>query len=105
MDDIFGVFRGNTSEFKEFIDRTNNIYPEILLNFNTNSNQIEFLDVTIYKYIKYTPYLDVNINVNSIEEIKMGHRLYIKPGNTITVIDKSSFIKASTKEAVIYNQL
>ena len=59
----------------------------------------------VYKYVQITPYLSKCNTLENNYKTMLGHNVYIKEGNTMSILNNNSFQKNSTKEGVILGQL
>ena len=50
IDDIWGIFSGNSIQFQNFVEYLNNVHETIKFTEVFSSIEINFLDVTIYRY-------------------------------------------------------
>ena len=49
IDDIWGIFSGNSTEFQSFVEYLNNVHKTIKFTEEFSSEEINFLDVTTYR--------------------------------------------------------
>ena len=59
--------------------------------------------------MKITPTIDMTTiditNIQKQKDIKLGHKLFIKDGNTVSIINKKSYISESIKKSTAFGQL
>jgi hypothetical protein len=89
LDDIFGVWEGNMTDFILFIQSVNGIDPNIQITSTTSLSDVQFLDLVIFK----TSYS------------KLSTMVYLKPTSSLKLIHPKSLHPRHLKEAVIYSQI
>lgn len=104
VDDIFGIFKGNIYEFKDFIFKLNTTDPQIKLTFQYSYSNIQFLNVNVFLHnstICTAPFIK-STSSQSLVHSKSGHANHIKINcirNMIATYFKLSSYKSHFKKA------
>ena len=93
LDDILLIWTYSESEFWEFYDTLNNHSPSIKLKATIQPDQVDFLDVTIYKGKQF--------NESGILDTKV----YFKPTDTHQLFHKNSFHPKHTFAGILKSQI
>lgn len=93
LDDIAIAWEHSRSDFQEFFDILNSSHVSIKLSQNVQDNQLEFLDVLIFK--------GANFERNGILDTKV----YFKPTDSHALLHKSSYHPKHTFTGLIKSQL
>ena len=56
LDDLFFLFRGTLQELLEYQTFLNSLVPNISLTFNYNTSSVDFLDITVFKFVSRSHY-------------------------------------------------
>lgn len=88
IDDIFAIYRGSEDEIRSHINYLNQFHNTIKFTSCIDRDQIDFLDVTVYRKPDNT----------------IGTRLYTKPTNTGQYLNASSFHPHHQIESIAYSQ-
>ncbi|XP_071150448.1 uncharacterized protein [Mytilus edulis] len=88
-DDGFLLFKGSEQSLKEFYQIANSIYPLLKFTHEISNNQIQFLDVTIFKGTRF--------ETEKILDVK----LYRKPTDNYQYLENSSAHPASVFKGFI----
>ena len=89
LDDIFLVWKGTLAELSLFLNQINDIHPTIKFTCQYSSNEMNFLDTTIY--------ID-------IPKKRFMSKLYTKPTDTGTLLHYNSHHPKHTFNNIIYSQ-
>lgn len=87
IDDIFGIFRGSTSEWDEFLQAANQVDPHIRLTAHTDPAEVPFLDLVVFR-----------------DGDSLGTRLHRKPTDTLQYVRASSMHPTHTHTAIATSQ-
>lgn len=93
LDDIFGIWTHSKSDFEDFISVLNNHHDAITVKHNLQSEEIEFLDTQVF-FMR-----------ESIENWRLGTRVYFKPTDTHVLLHKNSFHPKHTFKGIVKSQL
>jgi len=93
IDDVFCIWPGNQDDLKKFIDYLNESHPTIKFTFESSTNTVDFLDLTIYKGDRY--------NRTGILDIKP----YFKKTNKFQYLQYSSSHPRKTFSSLIKGEL
>ena len=93
LDDIFLVWTHSENEFWQFFDTLNNHHDSIKLKATIEMDQIDFLDVTLFKGNRFSK---TNI---------LDTKVYFKPTDTHQLLHKSSFHPKHTFAGILKSQL
>ena len=93
LDDILIVWTHTEAEFYKFLETLNNHHPSIKLKASIDRNQINFLDVTLFKGEKFS------------KTMILDSKVYFKPTDTHDLLHKSSFHPKHTFAGVLKSQL
>jgi len=88
LDDIFFLWPGDQASLKQYEHFLNNLLPNIEINLNYSSKEINFLDITIY-----------------IHSNKLHTKVYFKKTDTHQLLHKESFHPQHIFKAIIKSQL
>ena len=89
LDDIFLIWKGTLPEFDIFLDHINNLHETINFTCQYSTNEMNFLDTTIY--------IDITKN-------RFMSKLFIKPTDTATLLHYHSYHPKHTFSNIIYSQ-
>ena len=87
LDDIFILWTGNLEQLLDFQTHINAIHPTIKFTVEYSTEEINFLDTTIY-----------------ISKKEFKSKLYIKPTDTKSLLHYTSYHPNHTKSNIIYTQ-
>ena len=93
LDDIFGLWEHSTEEFEQFIQILNTHHASITVKYVTNKEQIDFLDVTVFK--------GKDFNTTG----KLDLRVFFKPTDTHALLHKTSFHPTHCFAGIVKSQL
>jgi hypothetical protein len=93
LDDIFFIWPGTTEELKIYETYLNNLIPDIKITLNHNTEEINFLDLIIYKS---------ELNEN---ESTLLTRVYFKPTDSHQLLDGNSFHPKHTCRGILKSQI
>jgi uncharacterized protein (UPF0297 family) len=95
LDDIFMIWQHTKAEFDEFFEILNNHDPNIKLKATIDEMSVDFLDVTVYKGLKYetTGYLDYKVYFKPTDSHQLLHKKSFHPPHTFKGIVKSQIIR------------
>ena len=93
LDDLFFVWIGTMDELREFEDYLNSIIPDIKITFTASTEQVDFLDTTVYKFYE-------SENVGTLKT-----RVFFKETDTHQLLHKLSFHPKHTFKSVLKSQL
>ena len=93
LDDIWGVWPGSETEFKQFVTLLNSCDPSIQLTYELNDSSIDFLDTTIFKGPDFLTTCTFDIKV------------FFKKTDTHALLHKNSFHPKHTYKGLIKSQL
>ena len=93
LDDIFMIWTHTNTDLQHFLKKANNIHPKIKLSITTNHNNIDFLDLTIYKH--------TNFHTTG----KLDTKPYVKPTNPQNYLHYTSHHPPHTFTGIIKGQL
>lgn len=88
IDDIFAIYRASEDEVRDHIDSLNQFHPTIKFTNVINRNNIDFLDVTVYRN----------------QDHSIGTKLFITPTNTGQYLNASSHHPKHQIESIAYSQ-
>ena len=89
IDDILFLWKGTRQSLEKFIQHTNTLHPTIKLTFEISTNEINFLDTTIY--VDKSNY-------------RLATKLYRKPTNKNLILHYTSKHPLHIKRSIIYSQ-
>lgn len=92
LDDIEGIWKGSLESFKGFMNKFNQLHPKIKLTFEYSYTSINFLDVTLYKGIRYR--VEQRLDIKPYAKA-MNRYLYIPEHSYHPTSAKSGFIKGN----------
>ena len=93
LDDIFMVWEHSRQDFNQFFETLNTAHPNIKLKSNIQSQELEFLDVLIYK------------GQNFDKHNTFDTKVYFKPTDSHALLHKNSFHPKHTFAGIIKSQL
>jgi hypothetical protein len=95
LDDIFMIWQHSKEAFTEFLAILNNHDPNIKLKAQIDELSVDFLDVTLYKGIKYetTGYLDYKVYFKPTDSHQLLHKKSFHPPHTFKGLVKSQIIR------------
>lgn len=93
LDDIFMIWEHDRDSFNQFFQTLNTAHPNIKLKSNIQENELEFLDVLIYKGENFGKY-------NTFDT-----KVYFKPTDSHALLHKDSFHPKHTFSGIIKSQL
>ena len=93
LDDIWGTWEHSTEEFEEFIQVLNTHHASITVKYVTNKEQIDFLDVTVFK--------GKDFNTTG----KLDQKVFFKETDTHALLHKTSFHPAHCFTGIVKSQL
>lgn len=66
IDEIFIIWIGSAEDLQEFVDRINSIHPTIKFTYESDDQELTFLNMTVYKGPNFntTGLLDIKIHIN-----------------------------------------
>jgi hypothetical protein len=77
-DDIFMIWTGSETELKLFIEETNRMHPTLKFTFEYSTQEVNFLDITIFK------------GKNFLSKGILDTKVYTKPTDTFMYLEPSS---------------
>lgn len=97
LDDIFLLWIYSLQEFQEFLDTYNTHHPTIKFTANIQTQEIEFLDVTIFKGKRFQTQniLDTKVHFKKTDTHELLHKNSYHPKHTFSGILKSQIIRFS----------
>ena len=93
LDDIFMIWDHSVAEFNDAFRILNTAHPNITLKSNVQENELEFLDVLVYKGKKFR------------ETGKFDTKVYFKPTDSHALLHKKSYHPKHTFSGIIKSQL
>ena len=88
IDDLFFVWKGTEEELKRFLEEINKVHPTIKFDYTYSKDEINFLDLTIYKS----------------EKRKLATKVYKKPTDRQSYLYRSSAHPNHLKKSIPYGQ-
>jgi len=92
LDDIFFIFSGTEDELNQYLTFLNNLIPGIVLEMSYNLENINFLDITIFKY-------------TNNENCTLQTKTYFKETDTHSLLHKFSYHPKHTFHSIITSQI
>ena len=93
LDDVWGIWPGSETEFKDFMSILNAHDPSIQLTYELSDSTIDFLDTTIYKGPEF--------HLTSLFDIKV----FFKKTDTHALLYKNSFHPKHTYKGLVKSQI
>lgn len=93
IDDVFFIWCGSEQDLIDFQTFLNNLIPGIKITLNWSTDQVNFLDTTLYRQKQITGFSDV-----------VGTKVYFKPTDTHQLLHPHSFHPKHTCRGVIKSQ-
>ncbi len=93
LDDIWGIWTHGMEEFRKFTHHLNHQQKSIKIKFETNSLEVNFLDVVTYK------------GPNFSETGHLDYKVYFKPTDTHCLLHRDSFHPSHTFRGILKSQL
>jgi len=93
LDNIWGIWTHTTEEFKTFTDILNSHHPSIKITSETNSKEINFLDVVTFK--------NLDFEVTG----RLSSKVYFKPTDSHNLLHQDSFHPKHTFSGIVKSQL
>ena len=95
LDDIFMIWTHSEEEFWEFFDSLNKHHESITLKATLDQNQIDFLDVTVFKGPRFRTenILDSKVFCKPTDTHQLLHKKSFHPKHTFSGILKSQFLR------------
>jgi hypothetical protein len=93
LDDIFIIWPHSKAEFNEFFQILNSHHDSINLKATINENEVNFLDVTVFKGNKFK------------QEGTLDTRVYFKPTDSRQLLHKKSYHPRHTYKGLIKSQI
>ena len=93
LDDIFMVWDHGRENLETFIKIMNSHHPSVKLTANIQENEIEFLDISIFKGPSF------------LEKGQFDTKVYFKPTDTHQLLHKSSFHPSHTFKGILKSQI
>lgn len=93
LDDIIGAWEHGRESFHDFIDILNNHHSSIKVKYTIDSNEINFLDTTVFFE-----------HVNKTSK-KLLTRVYFKPTDTHALLHKTSYHPKHTFKGIVKSQI
>ena len=88
IDDIFMIWTHGEESILQFYNCLNDLHPTIKFDRKYSTQEVHFLDITIYFNKDY----------------ELGSTLYVKPTDICALLHQESFHPNSCKQSVIYSQ-
>ena len=90
IDDIFIIWNGSETEFNEYMEELNKLHNTIKFTHEISSNELTFLDVTLYKGSRFhdNKTLDIRTHIKPTNKQLYIHATSYHPPATIAAISK-----------------
>lgn len=93
LDDIFTLMVATMTEIMEFQTYLNSLIPNIKLSFHIDLVSVDFLDITIFKYL------------NGKGETSLQTKPFFKPTSNLNLLNVSSYHPRHVCPGVLYSQI
>ena len=95
LDDIFGIWEHSKEDFEDFIKVLNTHHRSITIKFVTDTNKIDFLDVTVFKgpLFNTSGKLDLKVYFKETDTHALLHKTSFHPPHCYTGIVKSQLLR------------
>jgi len=93
LDDIFIIWPHSRTEFEQFFEILNSHHESINLKASVQTNEINFLDVTVFKGNRFT------------EKGTLDTKVYFKPTDSRQLLHKKSYHPKHTFKSIIKSQI
>lgn len=94
IDDLFGIWNSNITEFETYFKLLNNYHPNFKFTLNLSKTDLPFLDVKVLK-----------IKVSDTSNWTLGTTLYTKPTDRKLYLDFNSEHAIHIKQSIPFSQM